>query len=97
MHLKLTEVVAQEIVRHRMKPVLEAIARFEGASRDLHRLARLDMTTINSLFECSKAQDLATSVFRKEIEEYAARCRGAILARARPTSLYKHGSVRVMC
>lgn len=34
MHLKLTEVVAQEIVRHRMKPVLEAIARFEEASRD---------------------------------------------------------------
>jgi hypothetical protein len=79
MKLKLSEVVVQEIIKHRMEPVLKAIGQFKSASDALKRTAGLGMTKIDSSFSDLSAENVAIVRFRKLIEEYVVRCRGDIL------------------
>ncbi len=79
MKLQLTEIVAQEIIKHRMEPVLKSIAQFKASSDALKRTAGLDMANIDGDFENLNAEIFATARFRHLIEDYVSRCRGQIL------------------
>lgn len=79
MKLFMSEVVAQEIVRHRMQPVTEAVDKLTGASSDLKRLAKTPLEPLDQNFAELQVGHAAAAYFRDQIEAYAARCRGAVL------------------
>ncbi|MCE9658278.1 MAG: PIN domain-containing protein [Burkholderiales bacterium] len=79
MHLQLTEVVAEEIVRHRMEPVHQAIQQFTGATDKLKRLAEAALGPIEQSFQELDAATAAAERFRGQVHAYAGRCRGGVL------------------
>ncbi|MCU1740050.1 MULTISPECIES: PIN domain-containing protein [unclassified Pseudomonas] len=79
MNLQLTDVVANEIIKHRMESVLKNIQQLEAASTNLKRLAELPMDGLISNFEGLSAEVTARAFFRNQIENYAATCRGGVL------------------
>lgn len=79
MRLQLTEVVVEEIVRHRMQPVHEAVQQFTAASDKLKRLAGIALEPIDESFQTLNAVGVAADRFRGQVREYAARCRGDVL------------------
>lgn len=79
MKLFISEVVAQEIVRHRMQPVKEAVDKLTGASTDLKRLAKTPLEAVDQSFAELQVSQAAAAYFRDQIEAYAERCRGAVL------------------
>ncbi len=79
MELHLTEVVANEIVKHLMEPVLTSIQHLESAAANLERRASLPMERISELFQDLAPIESSRHHFRKRIEDYAGRCRGGIL------------------
>jgi len=79
MKLFLSEVVAQEIVQHRMQPVKEAVDKLTGASKDLKRLAKTPLEPLDQSFADLQVGQAAAAFFRDQIEAYAARCRGGVL------------------
>lgn len=87
MKLQLTEVVANEVIKHRMEPVLKSIQQFESASAHLSRSANLPMDTISQLFQGLTPTDSSTEHFRDKIEAFATRCRGAVLPMTSDTVL----------
>lgn len=79
MQLQLTEVVSEEIVRHRMQPVQKAIQQFTTASDNLKRLADLPLAPIDQSFAALEAGQAAAARFRGQVQAYAERCRGGVL------------------
>ena len=79
MQLQLTEVVAREIIGHRMESVREAMQQFASSSDRLKRSASIDMAEIDLRFAALSVADTAPATFRKKVEDYAERCRGGIL------------------
>jgi hypothetical protein len=79
MQLQLTEVVSEEIVRHRMRPVQHAIQQFTSASDDLKRLAELPLVPVDQSFAALAAGHTAATYFRGQVQAYAERCRGGVL------------------
>ena len=82
MRLQLTEVVVEEIVRHRMQPVHEAVQQFTAASDKLKRLACIALEPIDASFQTLNAVGVAADRFRGQVRDYAARCRGDEIGRA---------------
>jgi hypothetical protein len=80
MSLQLTEIVSEEIVRHRMQPVQKAIEGFTTASENLKRLANLPLGQIDQSFAALDATKSASSHFRSQVQAYAERCRGGVLS-----------------
>lgn len=80
MSLQLTEIVSEEIVRHRMQPVQKAIEGFTTASENLKRLANLPLGQIDQSFAALDAAKSAASHFRSQVQAYAGRCRGGVLS-----------------
>jgi len=80
MELQLTDVVANEVINHLMKPVLKSIQELETAAASLKRRAELPMDQISDLFAGLGPADAAQANFRSRIEKYADHCRGGILA-----------------
>ena len=80
MSLQLTEIVSEEIVRHRMQPVQKAIEGFTTASENLKRLANLPLGQIDQSFAVLDAAKSAASHFRSQVQAYAGRCRGGVLS-----------------
>lgn len=79
MELQLTEIVAQEIVSHRMRDVTEAAKRLSQASKDLARLTKIQMAGIDKEIDALNIEANARTSFLKEITDYATRCRGGVL------------------
>lgn len=79
MQLQLTEVVTEEIVRHRMKPVQEAIQQFTSACATLKRLTDLPLAPIQQSFIALEVGHAAAARFRDQVRAYAERCRGGVL------------------
>ncbi len=79
MKLQITEVVASEIVNHRLEPVLTAIQQFKSASDQLKRVAQTPLEMIDTSFEALNAAQCAAEMYRQQVLDYATRCRGAVL------------------
>jgi hypothetical protein len=79
MSLQLSEVVLSEIVKHRMEPVHEALRNFTTSSDKLRRLTDLDLSAVDKAFSDLNAEKRADELFRKQVQDYAARCRGGVL------------------
>lgn len=79
MMLMISEVVAQEIVSHRMESVTKAIEQFKSSSADLKRLTPVEMSAIEGTFEKLAAETCASGHFYKQIADYAKNCQGSIL------------------
>ncbi|AFK69766.1 hypothetical protein A210_01160 [Pseudomonas putida SJTE-1] len=79
MNLMVSEVVAQEIVAHRMESVTKAIEQFKTSSTDLKRLIPVEMSAIDENFEKLAIETSASSHFYKQIVDYAQNCQGSIL------------------
>jgi hypothetical protein len=80
MQLQLTEVVSEEIVRHRMKPVQEAIQQLTSACNTLRRLTAVPIGPIQQSFVALGVSEAAADSFRAQVRAYAERCRGGILS-----------------
>lgn len=79
MKLFITEVVAQEIIRHRMQPVTEAAEKLRSASDDLKRLAKTPLEHVDQSVADLQVSEAATAYFRQQVEAYADRCGGGVL------------------
>ncbi|MHA6195664.1 PIN domain-containing protein [Pseudomonas wadenswilerensis] len=79
MSLQLSEVVAQEIVSHRMEGIIKAVSSFKNSSSDLKRLAAIPMKNIDADFDLLSIENSASSYFQKQITDYVYTCQGAIL------------------
>jgi hypothetical protein len=79
MSLQLSEVVAQEIVAHRMTGVTKAIDSFKSSSSELKRLAGITMDDINRSFAALQAGTSAWGFFYQQIKDYTATCQGGVL------------------
>ncbi len=79
MELQLTDVVANEVVKHLMDPVHKSIQTFESSMNSLKRNADLPLDQISELFAAMTPTALSSAYFRKRLEDYAAKCRGGIL------------------
>lgn len=79
MSLQLSEVVAQEIVSHRMDGVREAVQKLKSSSSDLKRLASIEMLVIDEHFEKLSVEATASKHYYQQIADYAQTCQGAIL------------------
>lgn len=79
MGLQLTEIVLEEIKNHRMQPVRRAAEQLGSASRDIGRLARVDMGEIDRLFSSMEILAHSEKMFETEVRDYASRCRGGVL------------------
>ncbi|AEF20546.1 PIN domain-containing protein [Pseudomonas fulva] len=79
MELQLTDVVANEVVKHLMEPILKSVQLFESSLNNLKRKATLPMDQISELFTAMSPTSSSSTYFRKRIEDYAAKCRGGIL------------------
>lgn len=78
--LQLSEVVLEEIVNHRMRPVIETTEKFRSAVSTLARLSKVDFSEIETLFEESNVESAAGDTFRSEVRDYATSCRGGVLS-----------------
>jgi len=79
MSLQLSEVVAQEIVSHRMTGVTKAVDGFKSSSNDLKRLASISMDDIDQCFEKLTVGANAWAYFYQQIKDYTSTCQGQIL------------------
>lgn len=79
MSLHLSEVVAQEIVSHRMTGITKAINHFESSSNDLKRLASIAMGDIDENFKKLTVEASASQYFYQQITDYVTTCQGTIL------------------
>lgn len=79
MELQLTEIVAQEIVSHRIQNVIEATKKLLHASRELARLAKIPMASIDKEIDDLNIEVNARTSFLEEVTGYASRCRGGVL------------------
>lgn len=79
MSLQISEVVAQEVVSHRMAGVAKAVDQFRSSSSDLKRLASVAMEVIDDSFEKLTIETHAYQYFYKQISDYANTCQGTIL------------------
>lgn len=79
MTLMISEVVAQEIVSHRMESITKAIEQFKSSSTDLKRLASVEMSPIDEKFEKLEVEPSASNYFYKQIADYTQNCQGGIL------------------
>lgn len=79
MNLMISEVVAQEIVAHRMESVTKSIEQFKTSSTDLKRLVPIEMSAIDESFEKLAVETSASSHFYTQILDYAQNCQGSIL------------------
>ncbi|WP_458237155.1 PIN domain-containing protein, partial [Pseudomonas sp. P5_A2_2] len=79
MELQLTDVVANEVVSHLMIPVLKTIQELQSAADNLKRKTDLPMDQVSDLFMGFAPADSSREYFRKQVEDYAERCRGGIL------------------
>jgi hypothetical protein len=77
--LQLPEIVLSEIVKHRMVSVHKAYSQLKGAAYDLQRLTTLDASAVHDSIDQLNAIEAATQRFTKELHDYAAQCRGAVL------------------
>lgn len=77
--LQITDVVSEEIVRHRMESVQQAIQQFTASTDRLKRLADLPLVPIEQSFAALGAAQVAATRFRDQVKAYAERCRGGIL------------------
>lgn len=79
MSLQLSEVVAQEIVSHRMAGVTKAVDGFKSSSNELKRLASISMDDIDQCFEKLTVGANAWAYFYQQIKDYTSTCQGQIL------------------
>ncbi|MFU5830443.1 PIN domain-containing protein [Pseudomonas aeruginosa] len=79
MSLNMSEVVAQEIVSHRMESIKKATEQFRGASNDLKRLAQVEMSGIDGDFDKLSVEEAASKYYYKQISDYVDTCGGTIL------------------
>ena len=80
MQLQLTEVVAEEIVGHLMKPVVASVDELKAASDKLKRLAQLPLAAVDKSLEEVDPIKAADQYFRGKVQDYTERCRGGILS-----------------
>lgn len=80
MQLQLTEVVAEEIVGHLMKPVAASVNALKTASDNLKRLAKLPLAVVDKSFHEVDPIKAADQYFRGKVQAYTERCRGGILS-----------------
>jgi len=79
MQLQLSEVVVQEVVNHKMEPILAAVAHLDSASREIERISSLNMSTVVGEVNRLDISIEAKKHFRKIVHDYTKRCRGNIL------------------
>ncbi|MBA6063576.1 PIN domain-containing protein [Pseudomonas mosselii] len=79
MSLQLSEVVAQEIVSHRMDLVRKAAQQLKSSSKELKRLASIEMSAIDEHFENLSVETAASKHYYQQVADYAKTCHGAIL------------------
>ena len=79
MSLQLSEIVAQEIVSHRMAGVTKAVEGFKSSSSELKRLASITMEEIDKCFENLTVGASAWTYFYQQIKDYTSTCKGKIL------------------
>lgn len=77
--VQLTEIVQREISAHRMKSVKEASQKLTSASKDLARLAALEMGDVNKAFAALNAEHAAEQYFDNQLKQFVGSLRGAIL------------------
>jgi PIN domain len=82
MGLQLPEVVVNEIVKHRMEPVQQAVSGLKSAADKLSRLFPIDVSGVHGSLESMNVIESATQYFREEVHDYATRCRGGVLPTA---------------
>src|SRR5450830_1039412 len=75
----LTEVVEREVAAHRMKSVSEAVRQLFSASKDLVRLAGLDMTAIDDALKATKLEQSAEQTFEAQVKRFVSRLGGDVL------------------
>lgn len=80
--LQLPEIVVTEIVKHRMEPVEKAYSGLKGSADELHRLTKIDTSSVHSSIEQLNAMEAAKQLFTKQVHDYAVQCRGAVLPTA---------------
>lgn len=80
MKLQLTQVVLEEIVRHKLEPVKETANRFQSATANLARLTGLDLGPADAHFEHLNVLAAARQRFEAEVKQYVSQCGGGILA-----------------
>lgn len=79
MSLQLPEVVAQEIVKHRMQSVHQAEQHIRSASAQLKRLTGAKLEPMDQALDELNLAETASQRFLDEVHKYAVRCRGAVL------------------
>lgn len=80
--LRLPEIVVSEIVKHRMDSVHKAHKALKSAVDELHRLTTIDVSEVHVCVDKLNAIEAANQRFTKQVHDYAARCRGAVLPTA---------------
>jgi hypothetical protein len=79
MCIQLTEVVAHEIINHKMKPVIKALDQLNSATKDIGRLVPIDMARIEDDISRKNVETTAIENIRKGITDYTEKCKGGIL------------------
>jgi len=79
MELQLTEVVASEVVKHLMAPVLKSIQEIQSGAASLKRKTDIPIDQITDTLKGLAPEQSARAYFRKRVEDYAEKCRGGIL------------------
>ena len=79
MCIQLTEVIANEIINHKMKPVVKAMEQLDSATKDIGRLSSIDMTNVRDDIHKKNIEIEATKYIRKGISDYVEKCNGGIL------------------
>jgi len=75
----LTEVVEREVTAHRMKPVIEASRQIQSASRDLARVAGLDMSNVDAAIQTLDIENAAAKTFAAQQRTFLQRVGGSVL------------------
>lgn len=80
--LQLPEIVVSEIVKHRMESVNKAHKLLQGAADELQRLTTIDTSEVRASTDRLNVIEAAKHLFTQQVHDYAAQCRGAVLATA---------------
>lgn len=79
LEVRLTEVVEREVAAHRMKPVIEALRQLQSASRDVSRVAGLDMSKVDAEIQAADIERGAANAFASQQKAFLRRLGGTVL------------------
>jgi hypothetical protein len=64
-----------------MQPVMDEVDKLKGASSDLKRIAKTPLGPVDQSFADLQVGQAAAVYFREQIDNYSARCKGAVLTK----------------